>query len=295
MIAPLEIPVFAGVAPLIQRYDGFLLDLWGVLHDGERAYPGVLDCLDRLLAAGKRIGLLSNAPRRIASVAQKLSGLGIGPDRYQFLMTSGEAAREAMIRPPDPWHAALGSRCFHIGPERDHCLFEDVAGKSRVGDPESADFVMNSGPVGYEETLEDYESILQRCADRRLPMICANPDLTVMVGPLTVICAGMLARRYQELGGEVRHHGKPYPSVYARCLERFGLPEPRRILAVGDSLRTDIAGANAAGLDCALVTGGLLLDEVGGAWGELPDPRRLTALAVAARHRPTWAVPCLRW
>ncbi len=288
-------PILSGVAALAGRYDGYILDLWGVLHDGERPYPGVLDCLDRLSAAGKRLCLLSNAPRRLGPVVEILAGMGIGRERYHHLMTSGEAAFEALLKRECEWHAGLGPACLHLGPEHDRQLFEALPDLVRVEDPGRADFVLNTGPSCYDGTPLDYGPVLEACARRRLPMVCANPDLEVMVGERIVECAGTLARRYAALGGEVRYHGKPHPPVYQRCFELLGIAERRRILAVGDTLHTDIAGAAAAGIDSALVTGGILSRELGGAWGEPPSPARLAGLLPPGGPRPAAVLARFAW
>ncbi len=287
--------LLTGLAPLAARYDGLILDLWGVLHDGERPYPGVLECLDHLSAAGKRLCLLSNAPRRVGPVTDILAGMGITRDRYHHLVTSGEATFEALARRADPWHAGLGRRCLHLGPAHDRQLFEGLPDLMLVSDPGAATFVVNTGPSTYEETPEDYGPILDACARRGLPMVCANPDLEVMVGPRRVLCAGTLAKRYEDLGGTVRYHGKPHAAVYQRCLDLLGIPDRRRILAVGDSLHTDIAGATAAGLDSALVTGGILCQDLGDRWGNPPDHNRLATLLNGGPFRPTAVLPRLVW
>ncbi len=284
----------SGLSAIIDRYDGVILDLWGVIHDGEKPYEGVADCLDRLREAGKAVCLLSNAPRRIGGVVAKLAGMGIGRERYHHVMTSGEAAHEALKRRDDPFHAALGRRLFHIGPERDRDVYESLD-LTPVADPREADFALNTGIDDFDETLADYEPALEACAAARLPMICANPDLVVLVGAKMVICAGALAQRYEALGGVVAWHGKPHAPVYARCLDLMGVADPARILAVGDSLRTDVAGANAAGIDSALVTGGIHREELGGAWGDHPNPARLEAAVAASVQTPTYAIPRLVW
>lgn len=285
----------SGIRSVIDRYDGFILDLWGVLHDGETAYPGVPDCLDAMKDAGKTLCLLSNAPRRTDGVIAKLAGMGLGRERYHHVMTSGEATYEALRDRSDPWYARLGRRLYHIGPERDTDVFEGL-GYSLAATPEEADVVLNTGILVFGETLADYQPQLDACLRARLPMICANPDLIVMVGPQMVICAGTLAARYAEMGGDVIQHGKPYASVYDRCLSLMGIADKGRILAVGDSLRTDVAGANAAGLDVALVTSGIHQEELGNApWGAPVDAGTLQALASAAGHQPTYAIPSLRW
>lgn len=289
-----SLTILPGLSALADRYDGFVLDLWGVLHDGVRPYPGAVDCLDRLRAAGKRVCLLSNAPRRTTAVAAKLAGMGIGPDRYDHLMTSGEATHDALRDRPDDFHRALGRRCLHLGPPRDDDVFEGLD-LDFAEAPEDADFVVNTGIDEFGETLADYAPVLDRCAARGLPMVCANPDLVVYVGDSLEICAGELARHYETLGGRVAYHGKPHAPVYRRCLDLMGIGDPGRILGVGDSLRTDVAGANAAGIDALLVTGGIHREELGAAWGEACDPARLAALAVASGHRPRAAVPRFAW
>ncbi len=289
------IPLIDGLSRVADRYDGFILDLWGVVHDGAEPYPGVPECLAKLKRRGKRVCLLSNAPRRIASSRAKLDGMGITADHYDALYTSGEASWEALRDPPDAWHIALGSRLLHIGPPRDNDVYAGLPGRVRVTDPAEADFVVNTGIDDFDETLADYEGVLQACAARRLPMLCANPDLVVVVQGRMVICAGELARRYEELGGSVAYHGKPHAPVYRRCLELLGGVAPDRICMVGDSLRTDIAGANAAGIDGILITGGIHREELGTEWGAHPDPERLGALAAASGHRPTAAMPRLAW
>ncbi|MBB3263233.1 HAD superfamily hydrolase (TIGR01459 family) [Azospirillum sp. OGB3] len=289
-----DIVQLSGIASVIDRYDGVILDLWGVLHDGEQPYPGVPECLDRLRAAGKVICLLSNAPRRTGGVIAKLDGMGIGRERYHHVMTSGEAAYDALRDRDDPWHAALGRRLYHIGPDRDMDVYEGLD-YTLAASPDEADFVVNTGIVDFGESLSVYEPALEACRRRNLPMVCANPDLIVMVGEQMVICAGTLAQRYEEMGGDVFWHGKPHAPVYDRCLSLMGIKDKGRILAVGDSLRTDVAGANAAGIDVALVTFGIHREELGGAWGEAVDPAKLAAAAAASGHQPTYGLPSLRW
>ena len=288
-------PILGGVSALAGRYDGYILDLWGVLHDGERPYPGALECLDRLAAAGKRLCLLSNAPRRLGPVVEILAAMGIGRERYHHLMTSGEAAFEALLGRECEWHAGLGPACLHLGPEHDRQLFEALPDLRRVEDPAAADFVLATGPSTYDDIPEDYGPVMAACVRRRLPMVCANPDLEVMIGDRIVECAGALARRYAALGGEVRYHGKPHPPVYRRCFDLLGIPDRSRILAIGDTLHTDIAGAAAAGIDSALVTGGILLRDLGGRWGEPPSPDRLAGLLPATGPRPTALLARFAW
>jgi HAD superfamily hydrolase (TIGR01459 family) len=243
-----------GFAPLAARYDGFILDMWGVLHDGVTAFPEAVEALRRL--RGRPVVLLSNAPRRADAARHLLRRLGIGDDLYTGLVTSGEAVHALLRDRTDPWFARLGRRLFHLGPARDRNVFEGLD-LEPVPAPEAAEFVLNTGPDDEAPSdPEAYDGVLARAAARRLPMVCANPDLEVMRGGRRVICAGLLAQRYAALGGEVRSVGKPDPAIYRPVLALLGLPRAR-VLAVGDSLRTDIAGAAAAGLDSAWVLGGI--------------------------------------
>jgi HAD superfamily hydrolase (TIGR01459 family) len=265
-----------GFAPLAARYDGFILDLWGVIHDGINAFPHAVDCLHALRAAGKRTLLLSNVPRPNGPVQAMMRRMGIEDDLYSHLLTSGEAVRRALTDPPDLWWTELGRRVFHLGPERDLPILDDLA-LDRVEAPSQANFVLNTGPDDHRDPTDiaEFEAVLQDCAHHRLPMICANPDLEVIRGGVRVLCAGALALRYQTLGGDVRSLGKPDPAIYQPVLERLDLP-PARVLAVGDALRTDVAGAAGVDLDACWVLGGLH-----GASFLLPDGSFDTAKAEA--------------
>ena len=246
-----------GFAPLAAEYDGFVLDLWGVIHDGVNAFPHAVETLGRLRDAGKQTLLLSNVPRPNDAVRTMMRRMGIADDLYTGILTSGEAVRTSLRTPPDAWWASLGSRVFHLGPERDKPVLEGLALTS-VATPAEAEFVLNTGPDDHRNPsdMAEFEAVLQDCAKHRLRMVCGNPDLEVIRGGVRVLCAGSLAARYRELGGDVRSLGKPDPAVYEVVLAALAMPKDR-ILAVGDSLRTDIAGAAAAGLASCWVLDGL--------------------------------------
>ena len=291
---PAALPIVAGLGEIADRYDGFILDLWGVLHDGTRPYPGVVDALERLVAGGKRLCILSNAPRRVDAVAERAAEIGIGPGLYHALMSSGEETWQRLRHRDDPFHATLGRRCYHIGPPRDNGMLEGLD-LERAAAIAEADFILNTGPWGWEETAENYGARLEEALARRLPMICANPDLVVMHGGRMMICAGTLAQRYEEMGGRVAWHGKPHRAVYERCFELLGIADRSRILAVGDSLRTDVAGANGAGIDVLLVAGGIHAEEFGLREGQLPDRPRLMRAIAASGTRPSFVAARFAW
>ena len=246
----------AGIRELAPDYDGFILDLWGVVHDGTAPFPGVLDCMRRLLDAGKRLVLLSNAPRRADDVVRRIAALGVPAGLYNGVMSSGEEAWLHLWRRDEPFYAALGRRCLQIGSDRD-LEMRDGLDLDFVDTPERADFILNTGPAEWDDTIETYAPMLHAALDRGLPMVCANPDLVVIHGGKPALCAGALAEEYERLGGRVRWHGKPHPSVYDSCLGLLDITDRRRILAIGDSLRTDIAGAANAGIDSLLIAGGV--------------------------------------
>ena len=258
----MAVPSIPGIAAVAPRYDGFILDLWGVIHDGVAPMPGAVDCLRALIAAGKRIALLSNAPRRAEDVIRRIAQIGVPAGTYHHVMSSGEEAWQYLRRRDDPFYAALGRRCLHICSDRD-LEIRDGLGLDYVDTAEAAEFILNTGPAGWDDTIEDYAPLLRRALACGLPMVCANPDLVVMHGARMALCAGALAQWYETEGGRVRWHGKPYRSVYDSCLALLGIDDRSRILAIGDSLRTDIAGAAGAGLDSLFIAGGIHAEEFG--------------------------------
>jgi HAD superfamily hydrolase (TIGR01459 family) len=275
-----------GFAPVAARFEGFIIDLWGVIHDGVRAYPGAVGCLRELQAAAKRAVLLSNAPRRAAPAQAAMRAMGVDDGLYTGILTSGEAVHQALADPPDLWWTQLGRRMFHLGPARDRNVFEGLQVEI-VDDPAAASFVLNTGPDDRRNPtrLEEFEPVLAACFAAKLPMVCANPDFEVVRGGVRVLCAGALAARYQALGGDVRSFGKPDPAIYQPVMEMLALP-PGRVLAVGDSLRTDIAGATGVGLASCWVLGGIA--------GDL-GPVAAETEAQAAGLRPIAAIPAFIW
>jgi HAD superfamily hydrolase (TIGR01459 family) len=278
-----------GLAPLAAQFDGFIIDLWGVIHDGVNALPGAAECLARLRDTGKPSVMLSNAPRRSAALHKGMRRMGIADELYGPIMSSGEAVHLALRDRPDPWWSGLGNRVFHLGPDRDRNIIEGLDLRLHEA-PDGADFVLNTGPDDHRNptNLAEFEPVLRDCMRAGLKMICANPDLEVIRGGVRVLCAGALARLYASWGGEVRSLGKPDPAIYAPVLGLLGLPADR-VLAIGDSLRTDIAGAAAAGVASCWVLGGLDGDELG--------TGRETAEAAArdAGLSPIASIPRFTW
>jgi HAD superfamily hydrolase (TIGR01459 family) len=284
----------SGFAPLAERYNGFVLDLWGVIHDGVNAFPHSVETLKLLRAAGKRTLLLSNVPRPNEAVRTMMRKMGIDDSLYTGILTSGEAVRRALQNPPDLWWAELGTRVFHLGPERDRPVLDGLS-LAVVDSPADADFVLNTGPDDHRNPsdMAEFEAVLLECARHRLKMICANPDLAVIRGGVRVLCAGALAVRYQELGGDVRSLGKPDPAIYQPVLEQLGLPS-QQVLAVGDSLHTDIAGAVGVDLAACWVLDGIHGAELSNNTGTF-DTAEAESLARAIGVTPIATIPRFVW
>jgi HAD superfamily hydrolase (TIGR01459 family) len=287
----------AGLREIADRYDAFVLDVWGVLHDGVKPYDGVLPALEALKRAGKPVLLLSNAARRSSGVTPRLAELGVPRELYKDMLTAGDEAWRGLTTrgraDAEPFYRDLGKRCFVIGSGRDPGYF-DALDVERVEDPAASDFILANSLQRIGQTPADYEETMVAAHSNGAAFICANPDLVVVYAGKLEYCPGSLAARYEELGGPVMFHGKPYAPAYARALSMLGDPDPRRVLCVGDSLRTDVAGANAAGLDSLLLAGGIHKEEFLRMDGTA-DAAAMTAAADKQGVRPTWLACRLDW
>jgi HAD superfamily hydrolase (TIGR01459 family) len=274
------IPLIDGLGALSGRYDAILCDIWGVLHNGRDSFRPASEALAAFRRAGGTVVLLTNAPRPNPIIRDQALAFGVAPEAFDAVVTSGDVA-VGMIA------AHAGAPLFHIGPPRDLALIAAAGEHGGVAPtlvgPEDATYVLCTGLFDDStETPEHYADRLAGFAARRLPMICANPDLVVHRGNKLVYCAGALAELYEALGGEVIYAGKPHRPIYKAALERIaalrGAPvAPARALAIGDALRTDLAGAAAAGLDALFVADGIHRSELYGPGAAADALRRLFA------------------
>jgi HAD superfamily hydrolase (TIGR01459 family) len=290
----MTIPVIAGLRGLAGGYDGFVIDVWGVLYDGGNAFPGAADCLTQLKSAGKQVVVLSNSPRRSYIVAGRLAEIGIGPGHYDHVLTSGEDAYRHLLERSDPWYVRLGRRCFETGRGRFSNVLNGLDLES-VDSVAAADFIFNAGTVNEPDQVADYADVLAEAAGRRLPMVCANPDIAVIHAGRRMVCAGALAEAYEKLGGSVRYHGKPHAPTYEAVFDLLGIHDRRRILAIGDGLPTDIKGAAGAGIDSLLIAGGIHAEALGIRASDEPDAARATALCAEAGLAPRAVAARLIW
>jgi HAD superfamily hydrolase (TIGR01459 family) len=240
-----EIPILPSISGLAGSSEAWIVDIWGVMHNGARAFQVAGDACATFRKQGGTVLLLSNAPRPFSAVVSQLDGLGVARAAYDAGVTSGDVARSMIAS----WQ---GRPLLHIGPARDKGLFEGLA--LDFADAGSAEVIVCSGLFDdNSETPEDYAKLFAGLVARRVPMICANPDLVVERGDRLVYCAGALAAEYAAMGGEVGYAGKPHWPVYQRALalldELRGRPTAKdKVLAIGDGIETDLRGAHVAGL-----------------------------------------------
>ena len=288
-------PTIPGLSTLAPRYEVLLCDVWGVIHNGREAYPGVVECLQRARREGVVVLLLSNAPRPNGPIREQLADLGVPAEAYDTIVTSGDLTRELLA---ERGSAARPLKLHHVGPDRCMPLFEGLhVVRVAMADAEA---IVCTGP--FDDTKEgpdDYRDYWRDALTRKLPFYCANPDLVVQRGDQLIYCAGALAKAYENQGGEVLYLGKPHLPVYdlvdRRLTETAGRAIPRaKWLAIGDGLKTDIAGAKRAGIDALLITGGIHEGELSNAAG-VPDEEKIAAVltaqqlsAVAAMRRLVW-------
>lgn len=278
-----------GLEEIAPYYDGFILDLWGVVHDGIRPFPDTIRTLEAMKEARRIVWLLSNAPRRAHIVRAQLAEMGVHEGLYDGLLTSGEATHNALR---DTYLEKFGRRCFHLGPARDVSLFEGLDIET-VKDVTQADFILNSGIFDMNnDTPDHYRPLLEQAAGAGVPMICANPDKVVYVGDQLVLCPGTLADIYERMDQKVVYFGKPHRGVYRQCLESMGV---RKVLGVGDAMATDIAGAVGAGIDGALVMSGIHRNDLFEAANLPASENRLQGFLKPYPFRPHYLLDHFGW
>ena len=281
-----------GLKSISDDYQTFLMDVWGVLHDGQ-LLSGALEVLEHLQEQGKKVILFSNAPRRCHVAQKNLERLGVARRLYNDILTSGERTYKFLQELQTNGQVR---EVFHIGPSKDLSLFEDLhvlVGKNA----NTADWIVCSGTEDINVKETDMDPLFHGFLSRDVPMICANTDRYVSYQGELILCAGALAQRYKDLGGQVHFFGKPEKGMYQDAVPKTGAT-----LAVGDSLYTDVQGAMRAGIDVLFIQGGIHRNELGALWGEEAVPSALQQLFTrhnvaeyAAHKTKIYTLPCLRW
>ena len=249
------------LSDLVDGVEVILSDIWGVVHNGLESFPEACEALHTYRQRGGTVILITNAPRPADSVQRQLRKLGVADETYDAIVSSGDLTRSFVADHP-------GKKMFWIGPDRDSSIHR---GLDAVMAPlEQADYIICTGLFDDEtESAEDYRAMMLQAREHRLPLICANPDIVVERGDRLIYCAGAIAELYRELGGEVIFYGKPHRPIYERAMQlaaqHRGRPAPLdRVLAIGDSVRTDLTGALGFGIDCLFVTRGIHSEEFEG-------------------------------
>src|SRR4029078_5595297 len=246
---------------LVDGGEVMLSDIWGVVHNGLEAFPEACEALNTYRRRGGTVILITNAPRPADSVQRQLRKLGVADDVYDAIVSSGDLTRLFVADHP-------GKRMFWLGPERDNSIYRGL--DPLIAPLEQADYIVCTGLFDDEsESAEDYRDMMLQGRDRNVTMVCATPDIVVERGDRLIYCAGAIAELYRELGGEVIFYGKPHPAIYERAVERGAARRGRpasldRVLAIGDSVRTDLTGALGFGIDCLFVTRGIPSEQFAG-------------------------------
>ena len=288
--------VVSGLRDLAPSYDVILCDVWGVIHNGKQHFAPACAALKRFREGGGVVVLVTNAPRPFPPILEQLDRLGVPRDTFDDIVTSGDVTL-ALV-------AAHGEApLHHIGPERDKALFSILTNLHGVNPPRvplaEASYVVCTGLFDeYSEKLEDYDARLASMKARDLEFISANPDIVVHVGDRELWCSGAIAERYEKLGGRVLQAGKPFTPIYERAMDlaaklRGARVEKSRVLAIGDGMRTDIAGAARFGVDALFIAAGIHrgdLEEAGAL-----DPAMLERFLANANSRPKAALGALKW
>lgn len=274
-----------GLGEIAERYAGFFVDQYGVLHNGSRPYEDALACLERLRETGRPVIVLSNSSKRSEENRRRMEAIGIPRSLYTDILTSGELVWQGLYTKRATWSRGIGRSCYLIARNGETSL---IAGLDLelVAEPRNADFILLASLEPQGESAEDLLPRLEPALEKQLPLICANPDRVAVSENGLITSPGTLAALYEERGGQVHWFGKPYPELYEAAFRRVGLDISKSILAVGDSLEHDIAGGSRAGLETAFITGGIFADT---------SAEELSHLYRRYKAFPDWSLEKFRW
>lgn len=287
-----------GISDISDSYSGFLIDQWGVIHNGVKPYDGVIDCLRELQSRKKQVIILSNSGKRAEENKIRLKEIGIGPSLYNDIVTSGEVTWTGIRDQNDGFFKNLGYKCFLLSRGGDTSIVDGLD-IELVDDVENADFMIISGSDAPEKTMVDYyEPILRKAVRKRLKTICANPDSRILIGQNYALGPGMIARRYEDFGGVVHYIGKPHKPVYQHCIRMLQERDiyPGQTVMIGDTMAHDIIGASLVNMDTCLVKNGIHY----GSFKHCTNPgevdRALNVLVLQYNNtRPSYLVNRLHW
>lgn len=284
-------PILTHARDLFSRYDVVFCDVWGVVHDGLKAFPAACEALALFREGGGTVVLVSNAPVPQEQVARMLVSRSVPDGTYDAIVSSGDIALEHVRE------AGYGA-VYCIGPrDRDSALFDKLPAR-KVGFAEADAIVCSGLEDDRNETAESYRGVLEQALARRMPFVCANPDLVVDVGGTLYLCAGAIADLYAHMGGPVFWAGKPHANAYGTALDaaqrlRGGRVAADRILGIGDALRTDLKAAQGAGVDGLFIASGIHRHDA--MTGQEIDPGKLRELFAGSGISAIAAMAYLKW
>ena len=262
------------LAEIYNSYDTFIIDLWGVVHNGVKLNLKAIEAIENLIKNKKKVVFLTNAPRPCSIVKQYLLNLGMRKDLLKNIMSSGEASMKAIEK------EKFGKLFFHLGPNKDNEIFVNI--KKNKSTLDQCEFILCTGLIeGKEENLEYHKHLLKNHVSKKL--ICTNPDLIVHRGEVAEYCAGTIAKLFESIGGESIYFGKPYKEIYTMCFT-----EKEKTIAIGDNLNTDIKGANNMNIDSIFISNGVHR-------GEFQDEKELNSILLKYKVEASYFQPQLIW
>lgn len=269
----------------LKDYDVLLMDLWGVVYDGNNLYPGAVETLHKLKEMGKRVVFFSNVPRRKSTVEAMLLNFGVDNSLYSKLVASGEFVNELLSEKKQ-----FGTKYFYLGSPESEEVILNLGEYERVAHAKDADFSIITGIVNY---YTEAMKLAEEAVKYQLPMLCINPDkYSIKRDGEMMPCPGVVADKYEKLGGEVIYFGKPYKPIYEYALKDVGVDQ--RVLAIGDSMGNDIKGATNMNLDSVLICSGIHRHDLGIDVGDMPDEKNLSQLYAKHSLKPTFVVSLLK-
>ncbi len=286
-----------GISDISDSYSGFLIDQWGVLHDGVKAYDGVIDCLKQLKERQKHVIILSNSGKRAKDNEERLSDLGITSELYDQIITSGEVTWQGLDKQDEGYFKNIGKKCIVISRGGDRSIVNSLDVEV-VDEPKDADFLIISGTDAPDKTLEDYEPLLKESARYNLKAVCANPDSLGIMGGRNIMGPGTLAARYKDFGGIVEYIGKPHKFIFQHCMKILQENNiyPGQTVMIGDTMAHDILGSSLVNIDTCLITRGIH----NSVFAQCKEPAEIDqALDILVRQynnvRPKYLVSDLNW
>jgi HAD superfamily hydrolase (TIGR01459 family) len=284
----------AGLHEILDRFDHVLLDQWGALHEGQAVSPAARDCVARLRAAGKHVVILSNSGKRALDNERRLAKLGLPRGEYDLLLTSGEVTWHGLRDHTDPVFAPFRGTGLLIARDGDTGILEGLDIR-RTEDIAAADFILLAGLDDDRSEPEAWREIFASAVRRHLPLLCANPDLTMFGQSGLAPAPGALARFYEMLGGRVLYIGKPHAPIFDAAVAALGQPPRARLLVVGDSLDHDVQGGRAAGMRTLLIGSGVHAADLAQRTISEELAAAVRALAGSEARMPDWVMPHLTW